>query len=201
MATIAERIVEEIRFKPLDDDVLGRRLGIARQSANQTARRLEAQGVLVRHEGVDGKIVNTLNGDTLSPPAAPVAAEPGGRITEDEVKTAVQVLLEADGYTVTVAWGRTPGIDIEANKPGSHLVIEAKGEAPAGAQQHNYFVNALGELVKALTDPEAVCGLALPDHRQYVALVDRLPALARERLRLRVWFVGRESDGLHVREA
>jgi hypothetical protein len=61
VATIAERILEAIRFRALDDDQLAKRLGVSqRQSINQTARALEAQGVLRRYVGPDGKIVNAL---------------------------------------------------------------------------------------------------------------------------------------------
>ena len=61
VATLAERILEAIRYAPLDDDVLARRLGVSqRQSVNQTARRLEAQGKVRRLMGPDGKIVNAL---------------------------------------------------------------------------------------------------------------------------------------------
>jgi len=56
VATIAERLLEAIRFKALDDDQLAKRLGVTqRQSINQTARRLEAQGLLRRYAGPDGQ--------------------------------------------------------------------------------------------------------------------------------------------------
>ena len=41
-------------------------------------------------------------------------------------------------------------------------------------------------------------GIALPDNRQYRGLVNRLPALAKERLRLAVFWVSREHDELIV---
>jgi hypothetical protein len=41
--TLAQRILEAIRFAPLDDDVLAKRLGVGqRQTVNQVARGLEA---------------------------------------------------------------------------------------------------------------------------------------------------------------
>jgi len=46
----------------------------------------------------------------------------------------------------------------------------------------------LGELVQRIEDPHASYGIALPDNRQYRGLVDRLPALAKERLRLAVFW-------------
>lgn len=219
MATMAERIIEQLRIgAPLDDDVLAKRVGVMRQAINQTARGLESKGIVKRYVGPDGKIVNelvegaaprasasaTTSATSVSPPALsnqpPVWVPGQPRVTEDEVKQAMKDLLEADGYRVTVAWGHTRGIDIEAARSGSRLAIEAKGEAPAGPQQHNYFLNALGELVKGIDDPDAEYGLALPDNRQFVGLVERLPALARERLRLRVWLVRRDGATLRVRE-
>lgn len=125
-------------------------------------------------------------------------APPGPLLTEDRLKEAMVAWLESDGWTTTVAWGRQRGIDIDARRGDERLVLEAKGEAPPGAQQANYFLGAIGELVQRMDDPAARYGLALPDHRQYRGLVDRLPALARARLRLEVWFV---DAGGRVRSA
>ena len=72
-------------------------------------------------------------------------------------------------------------------------MVEAKGEAPRGAQQVNYFLGALGELVQRMTDKSARYGLALPDNRQYRNLVGRLPQFAWQSLRLIVYFVGAEG--------
>lgn len=206
MATLADRILDAIRFAPLDDDVLAKRLGVSqRQSVNQAAHRLEAQGRLRRFTGPDGKIVNALPDSAVepSPEPAPLRVLPGGagdRITEDEVKAAVRDHLAADGFDVAVAWGRVRGIDIDARHPdGRRFVIEAKAEVGHnGPQQVNYFLGMLGELVQRMDDPEAVYGIAMPDNRQYRGLVDRLPALARERLHLAVFSVSRDGNELPV---
>lgn len=123
------------------------------------------------------------------------AIVPGERLTEDEIKAAVKQHLEEQGWTVRFAWGGQHGVDIEANRDGQRLLLEAKGEAPAGPQQVNYFLGAIGELVQRMSDADARYGLALPDHRQYRGLVERLPAVARERLRLVVYFVERTPGG------
>ena len=45
MSTIAGRILEAIRFGPLDDDVLAKRLGVSsRQPINQAAGRCQRGG-------------------------------------------------------------------------------------------------------------------------------------------------------------
>jgi hypothetical protein len=222
MATISDRILAAIRYAPLDDDVLAKRLGISRrQSVNQAARRLEARGLLRRIPGPNGKIVNALPADETPestardrasvrvdqqrPPSAdPTAVRRVGfgneRITEDEVKEAVRAHLAADGFEVKVAWGRVPGIDVDANHPdGRRFVIEAKAEVgTTGAQQHNYFVGMLGELVQRMSDPLATYAIALPDNRQYRGLFERLPLMAKERLGLVVFWVARGSEGLEV---
>ena len=224
MTTLGDRILEAIRYAPLDDDVLARRLGVAqRQSVNQAARRLEAQGLLRRIPGPDGKIVNVLpvraTHEPTSIPGPSFEAEAvdrqppqastqsrarfaGDRITEDEVKEAVRAYLVADGFAVEVAWGRTPGIDIVArHADGRRYVIEAKAEVGiAGAQQHNYFVGMLGELIQRMEDPEATYAIALPDNHQYRGLVNRLPGLAKNRMTLAVFWVDRMADGFTVEE-
>lgn len=206
MATLAERILDAIRYVPLDDDVLAKRLGVGhRQAVNQAARRLEAQGRLRRFTGPEGKIVNALpNSPVPTPEPSPLRVVPAGgdgsRITEDEVKEAVRAHLTDLGFEVVVAWGRIRGIDIDARHPdGRRLVIEAKAEVGKnGPQQVNYFLGMLGELVQRMDDAQASYGIALPDNRQYRGLVDRLPALAKERLRLAAFWVSRQGEELIV---
>jgi hypothetical protein len=86
-----------------------------------------------------------------------------------------------------------------ARHPDGRYLIEAKAEGGKnGPQQVNYFVGMLGELVQRMDDVQASYGIALPDNRQYRGLVNRLPALAKERLRLAVFWVSRECDELIV---
>lgn len=209
MATVADRILEAIRYAPLDDDILARRLGVSqRQSINQAARRLEEQGRLRRAMGPNGKIVNVLIASDSSPDPPVAEVRPSSqrdlsRITEDEVKAAVRDYLEGQGYAVEVAWDRTRGIDIDARHPnGRRHVIEAKAETGvSGAQQVNYFLGALGELLQRMDDPDACYGIALPANRQYQGLVNRLPQLARDRLDLNIFWVERSPTGtLTVRQ-
>lgn len=207
--TLADDVLRALRRaeQPLDDDVIAAQLRVVRQHVNQTCRRLEAGGVLRRVPGPDGKIVNLLresgSADSASPPSvrdSPRTTVPAdaARVAEDEVKTAVKRHLEADGFTVTVAWGRERGIDIDARSGVDRWIIEAKGGAPRGPQQVNYFLGALGELVQRMDDDTARYGLALPDDPQYRGLVNRLPAAARRKLDLTVFFVTRTGGELTV---
>lgn len=203
MTTIAERVLEALADgQPRDDDELAAVLGIRRQSVNPVCRALADSGRLRRYKSPAGKWVNNLDLATPAPvhPDGP-ATTPNASITEDELKQALVTHLEARGYRCTVAWGRTRGIDIDANDGKHRLVIEAKGEVAAGgAQTHNYFLNAIGELVQRMSDDSATYALALPDVPQNNGLVGRLPALARQRLGLVVFFVARDSLGWTVRQ-
>lgn len=203
MPTLGERILEELRVVPagLDDDELAARLGVVRQAVNQACRKLATAGQLRRGVGGTGKIINTL--DRNWQPAArppPASRGDGTLLTEDAVKEAVRGHLVSEGYEVRVAWGRERGIDIVATRaePPGRLVIEAKGEAALQPQQVNYFLGALGELVQRMDDQNARYGLALPENRQYRGLVQRIPALAWERLDLIAFFVRRRPDGYEV---
>lgn len=197
--TWSERIIEALRLSrlPLDDDELARRLGASqRQTINQTCRRLESAGAVERYVGPEGKIVNRLVDNELPAPATrprqaltPRTGASTGLITEDEVKSAVKSHLERDGWVVTVAWGREHGVDIRASRGSEMLLVEAKGEAANPPQQVNYFLGALGELIRRMSSATATYGLALPDNKQYRGLVARLPPLARDRLDLAVFFV------------
>lgn len=213
MATIADRIIRALRQAgPLDDDVLARRLGVSpRQSINQAARALESMGTVRRYVGREGKLVSELvawsdvdNEHEVRRTTHRAPSANGGLISEDDVKAAVKDHLGHLGYVVRVAWGRERGIDIDAtHSERPRLIIEAKGQAAKpGAQQVNYFLGAIGELVQRMDDPGAQYGLALSEHRQYLGLISRLPRLARERMSLVVYFVGRDAnDQLVVRAA
>lgn len=193
MALLADRILEAIRYSPLDDDVLAVRLGVSsRQAVNQTARRLEREGLLRRRTGPGGKIVNEwVDAESVGATGYPSAPEPPRPfLSEDEVKEAVRRWLTSQGFTVSVAMGHERGIDIDARHPdGRRWIIEAKAEVASDQQQGNYFLGALGELLQRMDDQNAVYALALPSNRRYRSLVRRLPSLAKRRLGLVVIWV------------
>jgi hypothetical protein len=192
-------------------ETLGRSTGRVDFTPSEVLAQVRASGSLYKdstirthvtsHMVEDGSLVRSSPGryrlarhrhrpaETPTPPAVSV----DDRVTEDTVKRAVAATLEADGWTVDVRWGRNRGIDIDAHRGTERLIVEAKGEAPAGPQQVNYFLGALGEIVQRMSDPAARYALALPDHPQYRGLVQRLPSLARQRLQLDVFFVDSAS--------
>lgn len=206
IATIAARLLEMIRIHgPLDDDELARHLEVQpRQSINQVARRLADQGVVRRYQGPAGKIANSLADEPKDPPppkSIPTVAGSTEHLSEDQVKQAVAEHLRRQGFHVDIRWGRERGIDLDARASnGRRIVIEAKGEVASDQQQGNYFLGALGELVQRMSDPKATYGLALPGNRRYRGLVDRLPALAWQRLNLVVYLVHKQDGRPTVTE-
>lgn len=83
-------------LEPLDDDELARRAGISpRQTVNMLCRAMEAEGVLRRFRGVDGKIVNQVLGIFPSSPRPP--AEPKRPTSRtDGLETEPLVSMPAD---------------------------------------------------------------------------------------------------------
>jgi hypothetical protein len=56
-----------------------------------------------------------------------IGADVDAWLSEDEVKRHVGAWLHELGWKVTVAWGRSPGLDIRAERGGERWLIEAKG--------------------------------------------------------------------------
>ncbi len=145
-------------------------------------------------------LAETAGMDDLAPvpPGTPVRRIGAPPLAEDQVKQGARDFLEARGFHVTVAWGHERGIDIEAVSAAEILLLEAKGSAHNPAQQVNYFLGALGELLQRMTESGAVYGLVLPDNAQYRGLVSRLPPLVWERLRFTVLFVSKTAAGAYA---
>jgi hypothetical protein len=110
-------------------------------------------------------------------------------LSEDEIKKSIQSFLEKDGWTVTVAWGRTPGIDIDARKNNARWIIEVKGHGSRSAMRVNYFLAVLGELLQRMNDKTAKYSIALPDLEQFRKLWAKLPQFAKEQTNISCLFV------------
>lgn len=126
---------------PLSDAEIAKHLAVRHQQVNQTCRVLADQKLIIREQGA-GSIVNRLHGQPTPPAPPPPPIASAGLLSEDEIKRAVKEHLEADGYEVVVMWGRTRGIDIEAQRGRERLIIEAKGEHVSQQVQPNYFLGA-----------------------------------------------------------
>ena len=204
--TLADRILNAIRYAPLDDDVLAQRLGVGhRQAVNQAALVWRPRAVSGGSPDLTGRSsMHCRRAQSIGLRNTPVRGRLTAALTvagsPRMASRRLSAHLTAQGFDVAVAWGRVRGIDIDArHTDGRRYVIEAKAEVGSnGPQQVNYFLGMLGELVQRMDDAQAMYGIALPDNRQYRGLVDRLPALARERLRLSVFWVRRDGGELGV---
>ena len=117
--TLADDILRRLKKagRPLTDAQLAADLGKAHAAIDQAARRLADDGKTLRTKGPDGRIVNLVNKRAARRDVkkATVRAErkrrteaKTGPLTGDQVKQAVKMYLESQGWTVTAAWGR-PG--------------------------------------------------------------------------------------------
>ena len=97
-----------------------------------------------------------------------------------------------------VAWGRTPGIDIEAYRKEERWIIEVKGIGSRPQMRVNYFISMLGETLQRMDDPDAKYSIAIPDVQQFRNLWYRLPELAKQRTSITALFVAGNGNVLEV---
>ena len=201
---LKERILELVASEPglSDRQLADRLLGPDRpqQPVNIAARELVAARLLHRTPRSDGILGNYGTGAELPPPPAPVAltAAKTSDMSEDQVKAAISVWLERDGWDVDVRWGRERGIDIEAHRGKERWVIEAKGCGSRQPMRVNYFIGMLGETLQRMDDGDAQYSIALPDMKQYRGLWSRLPRLAKDRTTISMLFVAEDGSVDHI---
>lgn len=189
MSNLTDEIVEFVRKHPAKTDreitnaLRGRKA--PQQPINQAARLLESRGVLLRRKRPeDGLIGNYIVSDATerSPqPSLPKKNHDLEALSEEEIKTKLNEWLVSEGWETRVAWGRTPGIDIDARRKGKRWIIEVKGPGSRSPMRVNYFIGILGETLQRMDDDTAKYSIALPDLDQYRGLWKRLPKLAKKR--------------------
>ncbi|HEY3719078.1 MAG TPA: hypothetical protein VGL41_02950 [Roseiarcus sp.] len=124
-------------------------------------------------------------------PPAPLAND--AVFSEDQLKAILARWLEAQGWVVEVAWGKTRGIDLHAQRRTERWIIEAKGGGSLDPMRVNYFLGVLGETLQRMDDPKTVYSIALPNVKQFRNLWNRLPLLAKQRTGITALFVS--ADG------
>lgn len=144
---------------------------------------MEAKGELIRRKRPQDGLIGNYPGDTSVPPLRTTVTKKHDvdALSEDQIKRILDEWLQSEGWTTQVAWGRTPGIDIDAIRGGERWVIEVKGPGSRPPMRVNYFIGILGETLQRMDDPNAHYSVALPDLKQYRGLWDRLPDLAKSR--------------------
>ncbi|GAA5514935.1 hypothetical protein Dcar01_03699 [Deinococcus carri] len=204
--TLKDRVLRLLTLHPglsdrqLADGLMG--AGASQQDVNQACRQLHARGRIVRLKGEGGRIRSYVAEASPQVPVAPLlpsAQQAPANLSEDVLKVALVRWLEKAGWELTFcAPGRAHGIDIEAHRGAERWVIEVKGIGSRDPMRVNYFLAVLGETLQRMNDPRARYSIALPEHRQFVRLWDRLPDLAKERTGISALFVNEAGE---VREA
>ena len=168
--------------------------------ANQEARLLAGANRIVRRQRVDGVIGNYPEGaiTEVAQPIKPDIVRTTERLSEDEIKEALDQWLRSGGWVTRIAWRMAHGIDIEASRDGKRWLIEVKGLGSRQPMRVNYFLAILGETLQRMADGDAKYSIALPDIPQFRGLWSRLPELAKSRTTITALFVssaGAVSEG------
>lgn len=188
MALKDEILVVVRQFPGQTDTELEKRFGKPHQTINIACRELVAKGLLERKKnyeknGLIGNYPVTL--EQQQPLKVSTQQHEAPRLSdefdEDAVKAAIKEWIEAQGWSVTVAWGKEHGVDMEARKGAERWLIEVKGPGSRQAMRHNYFLGILGETLQRMDDDKAHYSIAFPNMQVYRNLWERLPVLAKQR--------------------
>jgi hypothetical protein len=115
-------------------------------------------------------------------------------LSEDAIKQSIKKYLDKNNWVVDIAWGRRPGIDIDASRDGERWIIEVKGQGSRNAMRVNYFIAVLGELLQRMDDSSSRYSIALPDLPQFRNLWRKLPQLAKQKTGITCLFVDPQGN-------
>ncbi|MCC0566238.1 helix-turn-helix domain-containing protein [Brevibacillus agri] len=198
MKTLKDKIIdilndrEGLTDREITDLLLGQ--GMPQQSVNQACRTLEAKGVIKRINRNDGLLGNYIVSDTLITESnmsqKPESLEKDTSVfAEDNLKEILKIHLQSNGWEMQIAWGKTPGIDINAYRDTERWIIEVKGLGSSNPMNINYFLGVLAETLQRMDDPNAKYSIALPDVKQFRNLWGKLPLLAKKRTGITAVFI------------
>lgn len=164
------------------------------QAVNQVCRVLTSKGIIRRIIRRDGLIGNYIIAKETVQKSSPLNQTKQVELRpsifkEDNLKQILKDFLHADGWETQIAWGRTPGIDINAIRGTQRWIIEVKGLGSLNPMNVNYFLAVLAETLQRMDDPNAKYSIALPDVKQFRNLWDRLPLLAKQRTGITAIFI------------
>ncbi|WP_339179334.1 helix-turn-helix domain-containing protein [Paenibacillus sp. FSL R5-0701] len=196
--TLKDKIISYLKDKDglTDREITNAILGVnePQQAVNQICRALVSKGIIRRVNRRDGLIGNyiVVQGVHIQPPSfvqVKHTTEASAVFKEDHLKQILKDYLHADGWETQIAWGRTPGIDINAIRGTERWILEVKGLGSLSAMNVNYFLGVLAETLQRMDDPNAKYSIALPDVKQFRNLWNRLPLLAKKRTGITAIFI------------
>lgn len=201
MSTLLEQIIDLLKRNPgmSDREITNALRGTAalQQPVNIAARNLEQNGTLERRKREDGRIGNYVTSTPIPPEKKQLfsaTTDQSAKLQEDAIKKALDRWLNANGWHTTIAWGRNRGIDIVAIRDNTRWVIEVKGIGSRSEMRVNYFIGILGEILQRMDDPNAKYSIALPNVSQFRGLWQRLPHVAKQRIKITALFVDDEGS-------
>lgn len=201
MPSLSDQILEVILNTPglTDREItnLLRGWDAPQQPVNQAAHALRAKGFLVRKRRADNLIGNFIGDSGVPTSVKAPQSQPNhdlDALSEDEIKEVLVGWLSKDGWNTKVAWGKLPGIDIDAQRGPERWIIEVKGPGSRPPMRVNYFLGILGETLQRMTDPSARYSIALPDLKQYRGLWERFPKLAKSRTSISLLLVSKSGQ-------
>ncbi|ELK38967.1 hypothetical protein BAG01nite_48410 [Brevibacillus agri] len=204
MKTLKDKIIdilsdrEGLTDREITDLLLGK--GMPQQSVNQACRSLEAKGIIKRINRNDGLLGNYIVSDR--PKTEPIMSHKPENLekdasvfAEDNLKEILKKHLQSNDWETQIAWGKTPGIDINAYRGTERWIIEVKGLGSSNPMNVNYFLGVLAETLQRMDDPNAKYSIALPDVKQFRNLWGKFPLLAKKRTRITAVFID-ENGGI-----
>lgn len=200
--TLKDKIITLLKNEEglTDREITNIILGVSepQQAVNQACRSLETKQIIKRIRRDDGKFGNYLIPESLL--AEPVPPKEDMHVNEslsvfaeDSIKKILEEFLHSNGWETQIAWGRTPGIDINAIRGNERWVIEVKGLGSSNPMNVNYFLGVLAETLQRMEDPNAKYSIALPDIKQFRNLWSRLPLLAKKRTGIIALFIDEQG--------
>jgi hypothetical protein len=182
--------------KELAEAIQGHKSSI--QYINQNCRELASQGVIIRKMRDDGILGNWLN-DSHNVQTLLLQVEEESKamdISEKKIKQILGKYLTSNGWDCEIDWGVTPHVDIEAKRGIERWVIQVKGSGSFNPESLNNFLSVLGEIAQRMDDPGCKYSIALPDLEQFRRLWERLPELAKSRMKITALFVNLNGNAI-----
>lgn len=200
MATLKEKIIGELEKeshlsdRELTDRILG--IGQPQQPVNIACRELEKKNIIRRTlrpiknylSNVDIGIqhhVESMNDNSNTST---------NELNEEAIKQIIYNKLVSEDWQVEIAWGKTHGADVVAQKGNQKWIIEIKGCGSLNAMRVNYFLSIIGELLQRMDDSNAKYSIALPNMKQFRKLWERFPKLAKERTTISAMFISKDGS-------
>lgn len=119
---------------------------------------------------------------------------------EKNVEKAMIEWVKSKEFKIMPETHKLHGVDIEAwnNKTRRYWFIEVKGyprkKKSMHAQKQEWFIASLGQIMKRMRQKNGKYGVAFPDFEFYERKSLELPMIARSRLKLNIFLIGKDKE-------